>query len=131
MSAPTGERGSASLVMLALAVVVIVLGLLVADLSIYLGARARAQVAADAAALAAAPVTFRPFGAAGSATGEARKYAERNGGVLVECRCSHDPSWRSRSVTVLVSVPADLTLLGSTAATAWASADFDPTQMRR
>lgn len=117
--------------MLALASIVLLLGLLLGDLSIYLGARARAQVAADAASLAAAPVTFRPFGAGGSAAAEARRFAAHNGGALIECRCSQDPSWRSRTVTVLVSVPADLVLLGSTAATAWSSADFDPTLLGR
>lgn len=115
--------------MLALAAVVVVLGLLVADVSIYLGARARAQVAADAAALAAAPVTFRPFGAAGSAVDEARRFAAYNGAVLLECRCSPDQSWQSRTVTVLVSVPAELVLLGATEAMAWSSADFEPTRL--
>ena len=130
MTVGSSERGAASIVMLAVAVVVVVLGLLVADLSIYLGARAKAQVAADAAALAAAPVTFRPFGAAGSAADEARRFAMGNGGTLVECRCPPDLSWRSRTVVVLVSVPADLALLGSTEARAWSSADFDPTRLR-
>ena len=117
--------------MLALATVVLVVGLLLGDLSIYLGARARAQLAADAAALAAAPVTFRPFGAAGSAAGEANRFATGNGASLVECRCPQDPSWHSRTVSVLVSVPADLVLLGVTQATAWGSADFDPTRLGR
>ncbi len=117
--------------MLALAAVVVILGLLIADVSIYLGARARAQVAADAAALAAAPVTFRPFGAVGSAVDEARRFAAGNGGTLLECRCAQDQSWRSRTVTVLVSVPADLVLLGATQVTAWSSADFDPTRLGR
>jgi nucleotide-binding universal stress UspA family protein len=120
-----------SLVMLALAVVVLVFGLLVADLSIYLEARARAQMAADAAALAAAPVTFRPFGASGSAADEARRFAGRNGAALIECRCVPDPSWRSRTVIVRVSVPADLVLLGATEATGWSSAEFDPTRLGR
>ncbi len=117
--------------MLALAAAVVILGLLVADLSIYLGARARAQIAADAAALAAAPVTFRPFGAAGSAVEEARRFATGNGGTLLECRCAPDPSWRTRTVTVLVSMSADLVLLGETEARAWSSADFDPTRLGR
>ena len=115
--------------MLALAAVVVILGLLVADLSIYLGARARAQVAADAAALAAAPVTFRPFGATGSAVDEARHFAGRNGGALLECRCARDSSWRSRTVIVLVAVPVELVLLGPTEAKAWSSADFDPIRL--
>jgi len=117
--------------MLALAVVVLLCGLLVADLSLYLGARARAQVAADAAALAAAPVTFRPFGAAGSAADEARRFAARNGATLIECRCAPDPTWRSRAVMVHVSVSADLVLFGVTEATAWSSAEFDPTRLGR
>ncbi len=117
--------------MLVLAAVVVVFGLLVADLSIFLGARARAQVAADAAALAAAPVTFRPFGAAGSAADEAGLFAASNGGTLLECRCFHDPGWQSRRVTVLVGVRADLVLLGETEATAWSSAEFDPTRLGR
>lgn len=125
------QRGAASLMMLALAAVVLVVGFLVADLSIYVGARARAQIAADAAALAAAPVTFRPFGADGSAWREAQQFAAANGATLLECRCPPDASWASRTVVVLVSVPADLVLLGSTEATAWSSADFDPTLMRR
>jgi hypothetical protein len=54
-----------------------------------------------------------------------------NGAVLVTCRCVQDAGWRSRTVTVLVSVPADLLLLGSTEATAWSSADFDPTRLGR
>ncbi len=125
------ERGAASLLILAVAVFVVILGLMVADLSVYLAARARAQVAADAAALAAAPVTFRSFGAAGSPADEARRFSAGNGGTLLECRCAPDPSWRSRNVTVLVSVPADLVLLGATEARAWSSAEFDPTRLGR
>ena len=44
---------------------------------------ARAQAAADAAALAAAPVTFSPFGATGSASREAAIFAAANGSVCV------------------------------------------------
>jgi len=124
-----GERGAATLIMLGLVVVVMILVLLVADISVYVGARARAQAAADAAALAAAPVTFRAFGATGSATAEARHFAARNGAELVECRCVHDSSFRSRTVSVLVAVPVDLALLGATGARAWSSADFDPTDL--
>ena len=123
------ERGTATLPMLALAFVVLLVGILVADVSVYLGARARAQTAADAAALAAAPVTFRSFGSSGSAAQEAREFAARNGGELVECRCGHDATWRRREVTVLVAVPVELSILGATSVQAWSSAEFVPTDL--
>ncbi|MCP3973345.1 MAG: hypothetical protein GY720_02495 [bacterium] len=123
------EQGAAAIVMLALAFVAVLVALLVADVSVYLGARARAQVAADAAALAAAPVTFRSFGSSGSATDEAREFAARNGGSLVDCRCGHDASWRPREVTVLVELPVDLVVLGSTVVQARSSAEFVPTDL--
>ena len=57
------------------AVGVLVLGFLLvvalAAVGQVLIARSRVVTAAEAGALAAAPVTFRPFGAAGSATAEA------------------------------------------------------------
>ncbi len=118
-----------SLVMLAVAVVTVILGLLVADVSVLLGARARAQVAADAAALAAAPVTFRSFGSSGSAGEEAAAFASHNGAQLVECRCAPDASWDARSVQVLVSVPVDLLILGAVTVQAWSSAEFVPTDL--
>jgi len=124
-----GERGAAALVMLALAAVVLLVALLVADVSVYLGTRARAQVAADAAALAAAPVTFRSFGSFGFAVSEAQEFSVRNGAELIECRCSHDPSWRKREVHVLVEVPVDLRILGATTVRAWSSAEFVPTDL--
>ncbi len=58
--------------------------------------RGRAVAAADAAALAAAPVTFRPFGSDGSPAEEAQRFAVENGATLVRCGCPTDPSWSSR-----------------------------------
>ncbi len=130
-AAARNEDGAATLVMLALALIVVVLGLLVADVSVYLGGRARAQVAADAAALAAAPVTFRGFGSTGSAVDEAREFAAHNGGALLECRCAQDASWSPRSVTVRVGVRVDLVILGTATAEAWSSAEFVPTELAR
>lgn len=61
-----------------------------------------AATAADAAALAAAPVTFRPFGASGSPAAEASHVAAANGARLVGCRCPPDPTWSIRTVSVTV-----------------------------
>lgn len=125
------ESGSASLVMLALAAVVVIFGLLIADVSVYLEARGRAQVAADAAALAAAPVTFRAFGSSGSASDEAAAFAVRNGAQLISCRCAQDGSWRTRIAEVTVAVPVELTILGATTVRAWSSAEFVPTDLAK
>lgn len=127
--AASSERGSATLAMIPIVLVIVLLAFLVADAAVFLGARGRAQVAADAAALAAAPVTFRAFGSSGSATDEAREFAARNGGQLVECRCGHDASWRPREVTVLVEIPIDLAILRATEVRAWSSAEFVPTDL--
>lgn len=94
-----------------------------------LGARARAQAAADAAALAAAPVTFRPFGAAGSATDEARRYAEFHGARLVACSCPHDPTFERRVVSVSVGVEVRLPLAGVVVVPATARAEFAPAEL--
>lgn len=108
------------------AVLVAVLG----GLSQVLIARDTAQMAADAAALAAAPVTFRSFGASGSATDEARRFAETNGGQLMSCSgCEWDPSWRRRVVEVEVSVETGLLWFGTTSVTAVAAAEFVPVQL--
>ena len=96
----TSERGSAALLLLGVAGLVVVVTIGVADVGLALGARLQAAAAADAAALAAAPVTFRPFGAAGSPAAEAGRLAAANGSVLTACRCPIDRSWRSRVVEV-------------------------------
>lgn len=127
----TNERGAGSLLVLAIVAVAIVTGMLLADVAVYLGARARAQAAADAAALAAAPVTFRPYGSGGDPVAEAAGYAEANGAVLTECRCRIDRTWRVREVAVAVHVPVDLLLLEAHGATATSRAEFTPTQLRR
>ena len=67
------ERGSAAILVLGVAGLVMVLTIGVADVGLILSARLEAAAAADAAALAAAPVTFRPFGAAGTPAAEANR----------------------------------------------------------
>ena len=114
--------------MVMLAVVVAVIGVVIAlsaGAQILLG-RAQAATAADAAALAAAPVTFRPFGAEGSAFQEAVRLAAANGARLTACLCNADPSWDRREVAVTVAVDVDLILFGSRTVTATSRAEFVP-----
>ena len=121
------EQGSVSMVLLGVAGVVLVLGVLVADLGGYLAAKNQAGTAADAAALAAAPVTFRPFGALGTPTREAALFAEANGSRLVWCRCPVDRSWDTREVEVAVVRTVNLVMLGRRRVTARSKASFSPT----
>ncbi len=115
--------------MLAVAGLVMVLGVALADAGILLAGKYQAAVAADAAALAAAPVTFRPFGARGSPREEAARFAAENGATLVSCRCPRDPSWQAR--TVMVEVVRWVELIGgwSVRVTASSRARFDPAAM--
>lgn len=122
------ERGAVAHLVLALGFVALTIVVLGTDLAVVLGSRAQAQVAADAAALAAAPATFYSAATPAEVAG---RTAEWNGARFVECICSRDPSWRSRLVTVRVAVPADLWLLPDVVATATARAEFDPTRLRR
>jgi len=88
--------------------------------------RVEAVAAADAAALAAAPVTFLPFGAAGTPAEEAARFATANGARLVSCACALDPSWKPRAVTVQVAREASLWPAGSVTVTATGRAEFLP-----
>lgn len=94
-------------------------------------ARARASAAADAAALAAAPVTFRPFGAAGAPATEAARFASRHGARLISCDCAPDPSYATRRATVVVEVQIDIIGLGARSFRATASAEFEPVALFR
>ena len=89
--------------------------------------RGRAVAAADAAALAAAPVTFRPFGATGSPGDEAERLAKEHGATVVRCVCSPDPSWSSRVVEVEVTVTIEM--LGTHTVSAVSRAEFDPVRL--
>jgi len=121
-----GERGSAAILLAAVAGLVLLLALGVADAGIAFSARLQAAAAADAAALAAAPVTFRSFGAAGSPVAEARRLAGANGAVLAQCRCPVDRSWRSRIVEVVVERRVELLGLGAITVRASSRAEFAP-----
>jgi secretion/DNA translocation related TadE-like protein len=79
------ERGSVTVLGIAVIVVLAVVAMGLADLGRVLLATGRAQAAADAAALAAAqslafPTELEPEAAA-------RSFAERNGAELVSCAC--------------------------------------------
>jgi Putative Flp pilus-assembly TadE/G-like len=76
------ERGTATLVGLALSGFVLLAGLLAADVGAVAGARAAAQTAADLAALAA----LTP--GAGPPAARSRELAAANGAELLSCACS-------------------------------------------
>lgn len=120
------EGGAAAPLMVAVAGIVLLLMLGVANSGLVLAGHYRATVAADAAALAAAPVTFRPFGATGSARQEAARYSAMNGAALVVCRCRTDRSWQPRIVEV--EVERAVRLIGGAVITvrARSRAEFDP-----
>lgn len=95
----------------------------------YLDARRRAVAAADAAALAAAPVTFRPYGARGSPAQEAARFAVSNGARLVACHCSIDRSWAPRTVEVEVEAAVDVVFFGRRTVRASSRARFSPPRL--
>ena len=102
-----GERGSVSVVAIAIVAITMVIGLGAADLAKVLVAATRAQSAADAAALAAAQELALPAGLQPAEA--AAEYAGRNGAELLECRC--DPGTLEATVLVRVAV-GDLLLVG-------------------
>ena len=120
------ERGAASVVMAAVAGFVMLLAVALISVAGLQQARLRATTAADAAALAAAPVTFLPFGAAGTPTQEAARFARFNGASLISCRCPTDRSFAPRTAAVTVRVSIDVPLLGVVAVEATGRAVFVP-----
>lgn len=123
------ERGAVASLILAELLVGLVLVVLTVDVARVLTTRATATTAADAAALAAAPLTFAPFGGGSGPVAAAQRLAEVNGARLTACRCARDGSWRPRTVTVVVSIPVRLVLLGPIDVTARAAAEFVPTDL--
>lgn len=117
------QRGSASILGVAVIAVAVALGIGLVDVTRLLTARARAEAAADAAALAAAPLTYLPGGAP---VAEAAAYAGANGGRLVRCSCAIDRSPAIRQVEVEVEVAIRLALLGSHTVRVVGRAEFDP-----
>jgi secretion/DNA translocation related TadE-like protein len=96
----SAQRGSVTIVVAGVLSAVLVLSLGAADLARVLVTSARAQTAADAAALAAAqelavPSEVEPSDAAA-------EYASRNGGLLVSCSCPDGGSEATVEVRVAV-----------------------------
>ena len=120
------EAGSTSLAVIGAVGLVLVLALWLTALGVVMRARLDATTAADAAALAAAPVTFLPFGAKGAAASEAARFAELNGTQLVWCECPLDQSFDSRTVEVRVVKSVHIPILGLTRIEATGRAVFAP-----
>lgn len=117
-----GEVGSAAVAVVAMIALLGVLVMGLGDLGAFLIARARAQTAADSAALAAAaqllPGTGQP------PMSEAARFARANGAQLTSCSCSVGTA----RAEVTVSVPVRLALLASAELThvvAQAAAEVD------
>jgi secretion/DNA translocation related TadE-like protein len=110
------ERGSASLIGLAMCGFVMVATLVTADVGALVAARARAQTAADLAALAAVTphpgASLEPTGGVpgdlGSPAGRAGAVAASNGAELVSCSCG------PLETTISVRVPVRLIPPGTT-----------------
>ena len=120
------EEGAAGVLLLGVAAVGLLLMAGVGIVGSLVVARTEAASAADAAALAAAPVTFRPFGATGTPTEEAARFATANRTRLVECECAVDRSWAARTVRVVVERQLDLGPFGSVPVRASSRAEFTP-----
>jgi secretion/DNA translocation related TadE-like protein len=101
------EGGSVSIVMLGVLVVALVLTLGAARLGAALIGRARADTAADAAALAAADALALGRGSAAAKT-SARETATSNGARLMSCTCEGTTA----EVVVEVDIPALAALAG-------------------
>ena len=120
------ERGSVSLAVLGVGAVLLVLAAGLGAVGAYLRAQAEAEMAADAAALAAAPVTFLPFGARGTPTEEAARFAAFNHASLTVCLCDLDPSWEPRTVEVETMRVVEIWPLGTFEVRAIGRAEFVP-----
>lgn len=101
MSRAREDRGSVSVLVAALVAVIVVLALGAADVARVFTAAARAQTAADAAALAAAQELAMPGGVA-TPSELAAGYAARNSATLTSCVC--EPGTFTVDVEIRVSV---------------------------
>ena len=99
------ERGSVTVIAAAVLAMSAILGALVVDLTLAARTRARAQVVADAAALAAGQELVVPRRDPAEV---AREYAESAGATLVSCRCLPGGD----DVVVGIALSAELPFLG-------------------
>jgi secretion/DNA translocation related TadE-like protein len=114
----TGERGSITLVSVAVIGLAFVVALGAADLGTVLIARSHARTAADAAALAAVQELALPSGRL--PVDVAADYAARNGAALTACTC--EPATFEAIVQVAVEVDGLLLVPGDRIVTARARA---------
>ena len=121
------EAGSATVVALALVAVLAAISAATALVGLAYSARTQAVIAADAAALAAAPATY-PGVTGQSPIAAASTVARANGARLVSCSCPVNTSLQARVVSVTTQVPAEFPLFGQLNFTATARAEFDPRQ---
>lgn len=118
----TRESGNASVAVIAAVAMVMVMLAGLADVTLFMLGRAKAQTAADAAALAAAAELIPGRGR--DPVGVARTFAARNGARLVRCDCPLGGSEASVRVVVplrFLSVAG----LGVSSVTARAKAGID------
>lgn len=120
------EAGTGGVILLSMLALVALLCLAVADVANVLLARARAQAAADAAALDAAVAAWPVLGDGTAPEDAAARAAEANGAEVVSCDCP-----RRGPVTVTVSVPTRVRYLGVAPGVvrARAGAELDPGRM--
>ena len=104
---------------------IIAVGLAVVAAAQIVAARTRAVLAADAAALAAAPMTFPPI-AEQSPLAAASEWAAANGAVVVGCRCPTVDTFDPRAVEVEVRLPTRVVLIGEVFVQATSRAEFVP-----
>jgi secretion/DNA translocation related TadE-like protein len=120
------ERGSATILALALVFIVIVSGLALLAVAQLVTARARAVTAADAAALAAAPATFPALSNDAGPDQLAAELARANGARLVRCLCPMVESFDPRAVEVEVAVAAQIAIVGGVEVRAVSRAEYVP-----
>ncbi|MDE0642561.1 MAG: hypothetical protein OXH95_00275 [bacterium] len=120
------DRGGITIFAIGIVVFALVLVAGLAAAGQVLIARDRVFTAAEAGALAAAPVTFRPFGASGSAAEEAAKIVRANGARLVKCVCPPNPLYDPRTVTVTAEVTVEVLGWREMRLEATAAAEFRP-----
>lgn len=121
----TSEKGSAAILMLAVVAMLAAIAVATTGLGMVYAARAQAQNAADASALAAAVATYPPAAGHGPLSA-AHRAADANGALLAGCRCEVDLSLRPRVATVAVTVPIHVPILGELDVRMSSRAEFDP-----
>ncbi|HEX6947648.1 MAG TPA: Rv3654c family TadE-like protein [Acidimicrobiia bacterium] len=119
------ERGSATVLAMAIAGLLAVCVVGVTAVAMALTARERAFTAAEAAALAAAVASYPGTGRDSPAL-EAGRVAAANGARLIGCICPVEGSFGARTVTVETMVETVLPIFGRLRIRGAARAEFDP-----